>query len=108
MRVTTMVGKTGGKNNGIHYAASKAGIISITKGFARAFGGKGIRVNAVAPGIIDTSMSRGVPGSDKQAKESPLGRWGTAAEVGSVIAFLVSEEASYMNGAIVDVNGGVL
>ena len=108
VNLASMVGKTGGKNNGLHYAASKAGIISITKGFARAFGGKGIRVNAVAPGIIDTSMSRGVPGSDEQAKKSPLGRWGTATEVGSVIAFLVSEESSYMTGAIVDVNGGVL
>lgn len=67
VNLASMAGKTGGKNNGLHYAASKAAIISISKGFARAFGKKGIRVNAVTPGIIDTPMSQAVPGSDGQA-----------------------------------------
>ncbi len=108
VNLASMAGKTGGKHNGLHYAASKAGIISITKGFARAFGPHGIRVNAVAPGIIDTEMSRKVPGSDDQARAAPLGRWGTADEVGSVVAFLCGPDSAYMTGAVVDVNGGIL
>ncbi len=108
VNLASMAGKTGGKNNGLHYAASKAAIISISKGFARAFGKRGIRVNAVAPGIIDTPMSQAVPGSDCQALDSPLGRWGRPEEVGTVIAFLLGEDASYMTGAVVDVNGGLL
>jgi NAD(P)-dependent dehydrogenase (short-subunit alcohol dehydrogenase family) len=57
---------------------------------------------------MDTPMSQGVPGSDRQALDSPLGRWGRPDEVGAVIAFLLCEEASYITGAVVDVNGGLI
>ncbi|WP_181701017.1 SDR family NAD(P)-dependent oxidoreductase [Chthonobacter albigriseus] len=108
VNLSSMAGRTGGKHNGLHYAASKAGVISITKGLARAFGEKGIRVNAVAPGIIDTVMSHNVKGSDDQARNSPLGRWGTIDEVGETIAFLLGPGASYVTGATLDVNGGIV
>ena len=104
--LSSVSGRTGGMNNGLHYAASKAGVISISRGFARAFGQHGIRVNSVAPGIIDSEMSRMVPGSDQQAKTAPLGRWGTVWEVADAVTFLLDDASSYMTGAVLDLNGG--
>lgn len=104
--LSSVSGRTGGLNNGLHYAASKAGVLSITRGFARAFGKQGIRVNSVAPGIIDSEMSRLVPGSDQQAASTPLGRWGTVWEVADTVVYLLSDASSYMTGAVLDLNGG--
>lgn len=104
--VSSVSGRTGGRHNGLHYAASKAAIISISRGFARAFGEHGIRVNAVAPGIIDTPMSHAVAGSDEQARATPLGRWGSVWEVADALTYAVSDRSSYMTGAVMDVNGG--
>lgn len=104
--ISSVSGRTGGHHNGLHYAASKAGVLSLTRGFARAFGSRGIRVNCVAPGIIDTEMSRLVPGSGEQAAATPLGRWGTTWEVAASVAYLLSDESSYMTGAVLDLNGG--
>lgn len=104
--LSSVSGRTGGMHNGLHYAASKAGVISISRGFARAFGKHNIRVNSVAPGIIDSEMSRSVPGSDAQAEATPLGRWGTTWEVADTVTFLIDEASSYMTGAVLDLNGG--
>lgn len=108
VHVASMAGRTGGKYNGAHYAASKAALISVTKGMATALGPHGIRVNAVAPGIIETAMTRAIDGSDAQAIASPLRRWGQPSEVATVVAFLLSDAASYVTGEIVDINGGIL
>jgi len=104
--LSSVSGRTGGLNNGLHYAASKAGVLSVTRGFARAFGQHGIRVNSIAPGIIDSEMSRQVPGSHEQATATPLGRWGTIWEVAASVLYLLSEDSSYMTGAVLDLNGG--
>ena len=104
--LSSVSGRTGGLHNGLHYAASKAGVISISRGFARAFGKHGIRVNSVAPGIIDSEMSRQVPGSNEQAEATPLGRWGTIWEVADTAVFLLEDGSSYMTGAVLDLNGG--
>jgi NAD(P)-dependent dehydrogenase (short-subunit alcohol dehydrogenase family) len=104
--LSSVSGRTGGMHNGLHYAASKAGVISISRGFARAFGKHGIRVNSVAPGIIDSEMSRQVPGSNDQAEATPLGRWGTIWEVADTVTFLLDDASSYMTGAVLDLNGG--
>jgi 3-oxoacyl-[acyl-carrier protein] reductase len=100
--------KTGGRSNGIHYAASKAGVASITRGLAAAYGPAGIRVNAVAPGIVDTPMTAAIPGSDARAQATALRRWGTPAEVAEVIAFLCGDGGSYMAGTTIEVDGGAL
>ncbi|MFA5552742.1 MAG: SDR family oxidoreductase, partial [Trueperaceae bacterium] len=104
--LSSVSGRTGGLHNGLHYAASKAGVISLSRGFARAFGKHGVRVNSVAPGIIDSEMSRQVPGSNEQAEATPLGRWGTIWEVADTAVYLLSDESSYMTGAVLDLNGG--
>jgi 3-oxoacyl-[acyl-carrier protein] reductase len=91
------------------YGASKAGIIGFTKSLAREVAGRGVTVNCVAPGFIETDMTRAMP---EQAREEllgriPLGRAGTPEEVAEIICFLLSEEASYVTGAVLRVNGGL-
>ena len=91
-----------------NYAASKAGVVGMTRVWAREFGKKGITVNAVAPGYIATDMIKEVPQQilDRIIKQTPLGRLGTPEEVAAVYAFLASEEASFINGAVISVDGG--
>lgn len=99
----------GGLLGGSHYAASKGGVISFTKASAREFGSLGIRANAVTPGIIQTSMTEGKYDAERTraiCDTIPLGRFGTAAEVASVILFLASPLSSYLTGTVIDVNGG--
>jgi 3-oxoacyl-[acyl-carrier protein] reductase len=92
------------------YSASKAGIIGLTRTWARELGPKGITANAVAPGFIDTPMVRSVPPKVLSGilERTPAGRLGRPDEVANVYLFLASELASFMNGAVVGVDGGLL
>ncbi|CAG8416378.1 unnamed protein product [Penicillium salamii] len=94
------------------YNASKFGVVGFSKSMALELGPKGIRVNVVAPGQIHTptniAVKRGPDAVDKTAETSSLGRFGTAEEVAGVVLFLMSEAASYINGAVIDVDGGAI
>jgi 3-oxoacyl-[acyl-carrier protein] reductase len=93
-----------------NYAASKAGLIGMTKVWARELGRKGITVNAVAPGFIVTEMFETIPENTVKALKDkvPSNRLGTVEEVANVYLFLASDEASYVNGAVISVDGGAL
>ena len=104
---TSQAAKTGGLLIGAPYAAAKAAVLCLTMTLAAEFGPDGIRVNAVAPGIIDTPFLDGVPGIRERGPSLPLRRIGQPAEVAGVVAFLMSTDAIYLTGEIVDVNGGL-
>src|SRR2546422_239189 len=93
-----------------NYAASKAGLIGLTMAIAREVGSRNITCNAVAPGFIETAMTTGFSDEFKQnaVKLIPVGRVGTAEDVASAVVFLASEEASYITGHVLNVNGGML
>ncbi|MBC7195344.1 MAG: 3-oxoacyl-[acyl-carrier-protein] reductase, partial [Caldisericia bacterium] len=92
-----------------NYIASKAGVIGLTKGWAKEFGKKGIRVNCVAPGFIKTPMTEKVPDKviELMVSKTPLGRMGEAVEVARAIHFLASDDASFITGVILNVDGGL-
>lgn len=104
--VMGIVGNAGQAN----YSASKGGVIALTKATAKEFGSRGINVNAVAPGFIQTVMTEEMPEKAKQAieKQIPLERLGTSDDVAKVIAFLCSEAASYVTGQVINVDGGMV
>ncbi|KAB1070001.1 SDR family oxidoreductase [Methylobacterium soli] len=109
VNLSSVAAKLGGAGQYVDYAASKGAIDSFTVGLAREVAPEGIRVNAVAPGIIDTEIhaSGGQPDRARAlAPLIPMQRPGTAEEIGGPIVWLLSEEAAYMTGAIVDVTGG--
>ena len=93
-----------------NYVASKAGVIGMTRVWAREFGRFGIRVNAVAPGIIDTDMMRAVPEKARESLRShtPLGRMGQAADIAEAYLWLASDAASFVTGAVLSVDGGIV
>jgi len=93
-----------------NYVASKAGVIGMTKVWARELGRKGIRVNAVAPGFIETRMTEGIPDKvkDKMIERVPLGRMGSVQEVANVYLWLASDESSYVTGHVLSVDGGAV
>ena len=92
-----------------NYAASKFGVIGFTKTWSRELGPKGIRVNAVAPGFVETSILQTIPDKVLQhmREQVPLHRLGRPEEIASVYAFLASDDASYINGAVIEVSGGM-
>jgi 3-oxoacyl-[acyl-carrier protein] reductase len=92
-----------------NYAATKAGVIGFTKTWARELGPKGVRVNAVCPGFIRTPILDTIPEAviAKMTEKVPLGRLGEPQEIASVYAFLASDDASYLNGAVIEVSGGI-
>lgn len=93
-----------------NYVAAKAGVIGMTKVWAREFGRKGITVNAVAPGFIQTDMVKTVPQEilDEMAKRAPLGRFGEAVDIANAYLFLASEEARFITGTCLNVDGGLV
>jgi NAD(P)-dependent dehydrogenase (short-subunit alcohol dehydrogenase family) len=99
----------GGLFGGPHYAASKGGVLALAKAMARELAPDGIRVNAVAPSMIDTDIYQGLLSDERreQVRSSiPMGRLGAASDVAGVCLFLASDLASYVTGAVIDVNGG--
>lgn len=103
-------GKVGGPVSAANYAASKAAVMCLTKSTARFFAGSGVTVNSVSPGVIDTAMTKNWTPENRQRTINgiPEGRLGTPAEVVGAIAFLTSDDAAYITGEILDVNGGQL
>jgi 3-oxoacyl-[acyl-carrier protein] reductase len=97
---------SGGLNPCAHYAASKAGLVSITRSMAKELAGHGIRVNALAPGMIETDMG-GDAGAALGGLKIPLGRYGTPEEVAAAVVFLASSDASYITGAVLNLSGGL-
>jgi 3-oxoacyl-(acyl-carrier-protein) reductase len=93
-----------------NYAAAKAGVVGLTKTAARELAKKGITANAICPGFIDTDMTRGVPEKvwDLMVSKIPAGRAGTPEDVANCIAFLASDQASYINGEVINVGGGMV
>jgi len=108
VNITSVVGATGNPGQA-NYAAAKAGIIGFTKSLAREVGSRNITVNAVAPGAIDTDMTRALPATQRDALIGtiPLQRLGEPQDIANAVAFLVSPEAAYITGETLHVNGGM-
>jgi 3-oxoacyl-[acyl-carrier protein] reductase len=104
--VSGQAGQTGQAN----YSAAKAGLIGLTKATARELASRGITANAVAPGFVLTELTQDLPDAlkDEIVKRTPLARFGTAEEVASAVAFLVSDEAAYITGQVLAVDGGLV
>jgi 3-oxoacyl-[acyl-carrier protein] reductase len=108
INITSVVGASGNPGQA-NYAAAKAGVVGMTRSLARELGSRNITVNCVAPGFIDTDMTRAL--SDEQRKallgQIPLGRLGTAQDVAAAVAYLASPGGGYVTGAVLHVNGGM-
>ena len=109
INISSMWGITGASCE-VHYSASKAALIGFTKALAKELGLSGIRVNCVAPGVIDTDMNRGLDEETKSClrEEIPLARIGRAEEVARTVLFLAGEGASYITGQVISADGGMV
>ncbi len=108
INITSVVGEAGNAGQA-NYAAAKAGVVGMTKSLARELGSRNITVNCVAPGFIDTDMTRALSEEQRSALRAqiPLGRLGEAADVAAAVAYLASPAASYVTGCVLHVNGGM-
>jgi 3-oxoacyl-[acyl-carrier protein] reductase len=103
--IVSVMGNSGQAN----YAASKAAVVGLTKSVAREYASRGVTANAVAPGFIDTAMTQALPDSVRQQlqEQIPLGRLGTPDDVAHAVGFLASDQAAYITGQVLHVNGGM-
>jgi 3-oxoacyl-[acyl-carrier protein] reductase len=109
INIASVVGQMGNPGQA-NYVAAKAGLIGLTKSVARELASRNVTANAVTPGYIETAMTAGLPEGVKAefTKQIPLGRMGTAADIASAVVFLASDEAGYVTGQVLSVNGGLL
>ncbi len=109
INLTSLAGQQPSRVAGAHYAASKAGIISVTKNFAQALAGTGVTVTAITPAAIHTPMMDTLPAERIEAlrQSIPVGRIGEPAEIGAMSVYLASDSASFITGATIDINGGL-
>lgn len=108
VNVGSVIGKAGGAGQ-TNYSASKAGLVGLTKSLAKELGSRNIRVNAVAPGFIETEMTEVLKPEYRETivKQIPLGRLGASEDVARVVAFLCSEDAAYVQGEVISIDGGL-
>ena len=108
INISSVVGFSGNPGQ-VNYSSTKSALVGFTKSLAREVGTRGVTVNAVAPGFIDTAMTQALNESQQEAilQQIPLGRMGDAGDIANAVAFLASEEASYITGTVIHVNGGM-
>jgi 3-oxoacyl-[acyl-carrier protein] reductase len=110
LNISSVAGKVGGVASGAHYSVSKAGVICLTKMFAKVLAPFGVRVNAIAPGPVDTDMSQLFSPQQREdlLKMCPLGRFADTGDIAEAALFLLSDGAKHITGEVLDVNGGML
>jgi 3-oxoacyl-[acyl-carrier protein] reductase len=111
VNVSSQAGRDGGGPGALAYATAKGGVMTFTRGLAKELGPRRIRVNAICPGMTNTTFHDTFTKPEvrqRVAAMTPLGREGEAAEVGALVAYLASSDASFINGACIDINGGIL